>query len=61
MDFRAYLVEGEAIGDATVLSRLGSEAGLDPAQVSAVLATDAHAWETAGRGRMGIASRATTG
>lgn len=42
---RAYLTEGEAIGDPAVLSRLAREAGLDAEEVSAVLATDDQARE----------------
>jgi len=41
----AYLTEGEPIGDLDTLARLGVEAGLDPAQVRAVLAGDAYAAE----------------
>jgi len=41
----AYLTEGEPIGDLITLARLGVEAGLDPAQVRAVLAGDAYAAE----------------
>jgi predicted DsbA family dithiol-disulfide isomerase len=39
---RAYLTEGESIGDPEVLVRLAAEAGLDPEQVRALLASDAH-------------------
>ena len=42
---RAYMTEGEAIGDPDVLSRLSREAGLDADDVAAVLATDAYARE----------------
>jgi predicted DsbA family dithiol-disulfide isomerase len=42
---RAYMTEGEAIGDPGVLSRLSREAGLDADDVSAVLTTDAYARE----------------
>ena len=41
--FRAYFTDGEAIGEPEVLVRLAGEAGLDPEQVRATLATDAHA------------------
>jgi predicted DsbA family dithiol-disulfide isomerase len=41
--FRAYLSEGQAIGDPDVLVRVGAEAGLDGDEVGAVLASDAHA------------------
>ncbi len=37
---RAYMSEGEALGDHEVLARLGGEAGLDPALVREVLASD---------------------
>lgn len=40
---RAYLCEGEAIGDHAVLERLAVEVGLDAATVRATLAADAHA------------------
>ena len=39
---RAYLCEGEAIGHVDVLQRLAVEVGLDPAEVSDVLASGAH-------------------
>ena len=42
---RAYMTEGEAIGDPAVLARLAGEGGLDTAEVSTVLATDAYARE----------------
>lgn len=42
---RGYLTEGEAIGDPEVLVRLGAEAGLDAAEVRAVLAGDRYARE----------------
>jgi predicted DsbA family dithiol-disulfide isomerase len=42
---RAYLTEGEPIGDPDALSRLAREAGLDDDTVSFVLATDAYAAE----------------
>ena len=38
--FRAYLTEGEALGDREVLARLASEVGLDAAEVRALLAGD---------------------
>jgi predicted DsbA family dithiol-disulfide isomerase len=41
--FRAYLAEGEAIGDSAALERLAVEAGLDAAEVRAVLASDRYA------------------
>lgn len=40
---RAYLSDGEPIGDPDALRRLGVEAGLDPAEVDAVLGGDAYA------------------
>ena len=40
---RAYLGEGEPIGDPETLVRLAAEAGLDPEEVRATLAGDAHA------------------
>lgn len=40
---RAYLCEGEPIGDRDVLARLGAEAGLEPAEISDVLASDRYA------------------
>jgi predicted DsbA family dithiol-disulfide isomerase len=43
--FRAYLGEGEAIGDHEVLTRLAVEVGLDPQEVRAALAGDAYAAE----------------
>ncbi len=42
---RAYMTEGEPIGDREVLARLAGEAGLDAPEVRAMLATDAHASE----------------
>jgi predicted DsbA family dithiol-disulfide isomerase len=42
---RAYLSEGEAIGDRDALERLGAELGLDRAELRAVLAGDAFARE----------------
>lgn len=42
---RGYLSEGEPIGDPETLVRLASEAGLDPQEVGATLASDAHAGE----------------
>ena len=38
--FTAYFTEGEAIGEPETLARLAKEAGLDPAEVDHVLATD---------------------
>lgn len=43
--FRGYFCEGEAIGEHETLVRLGSQAGLDPDEVAAVLSSDAHAAE----------------
>ena len=40
---RAYMTEGEPIGDREVLARLAVEAGLDEAEVIDALASDAHA------------------
>ncbi len=40
---RAYMTEGEAIGDREVLVRLATEAGLDAEEVRSVLASDGHA------------------
>lgn len=42
---RGYLSEGEAIGLPEVVERLAIDAGLDPEEVAAVLATDAFAEE----------------
>ncbi len=42
---RAYLTEGEAIGNPQVLQRLAVEAGLPAAEVERVLSTDAYAKE----------------
>jgi predicted DsbA family dithiol-disulfide isomerase len=42
---RAYMTEGEAIGQKDVLARLAGEAGLDVGEVRAQLATDAYADE----------------
>jgi predicted DsbA family dithiol-disulfide isomerase len=42
---RAYMTEGEPIGDPETLVRLSAEAGLDPSEVRAALASDAHARE----------------
>jgi predicted DsbA family dithiol-disulfide isomerase len=39
---RAYLTEGEAIGDPAVLARLAVEVGLDAAEVEAVLAGEGY-------------------
>jgi predicted DsbA family dithiol-disulfide isomerase len=41
--FRAYMTDGEAIGDAETLTRLAVDAGLDREEVVAVLAGDAWA------------------
>ena len=43
--FRAYLTEGEPIGDPTSLARIAPEAGLDRDEVGRVLASDAYANE----------------
>src|SRR5690606_13511384 len=43
--FRAYLGEGEAIGDHATLARLAGDVGLDVDEAAAVLASDAHARE----------------
>jgi predicted DsbA family dithiol-disulfide isomerase len=40
---RAYLTEGEALGDPATLRRLGAEVGLDPVRVEAVVGSDAFA------------------
>jgi predicted DsbA family dithiol-disulfide isomerase len=42
---RAYMTEGEPIGDPDALARLSAEAGLDAAEVRKVLASDAYAAE----------------
>ncbi|WP_437487805.1 DsbA family oxidoreductase [Sorangium sp. So ce1014] len=42
---RAYMTEGEPIGEPEVLARLAGEAGLDPDEVRAALAGDAFARE----------------
>ena len=42
---RAYMTEGEAIGDPEAVARLAAEAGLDLNEVRAVLASDAYARE----------------
>ena len=42
---RAYMTEGEPIGDREVLARLASEAGLDPEEVRSALAADTWAAE----------------
>ncbi|WP_437726260.1 DsbA family oxidoreductase [Sorangium sp. So ce861] len=42
---RAYMTEGEAIGEPEVLARLAGEVGLDPAEVREALAGDAFAAE----------------
>lgn len=41
--FRAYMMEGEPIGDPETLVRLAADVGLDAEEVRAALATDAHA------------------
>ena len=38
--FRAYLTEGDAVGDPAVLARLGADVGLDAADVADVLGSD---------------------
>jgi predicted DsbA family dithiol-disulfide isomerase len=43
--FRAYLTEGERIGDPETLVRLGAEAGLDEDEARAVLASDRYTAE----------------
>ena len=43
--FRAYMSEGQAIGDREVLATLANEAELDAGEVRALLATDAYASE----------------
>jgi predicted DsbA family dithiol-disulfide isomerase len=43
--FRAYLTEGEPIGEPEVLVRLAAEAGLDAEEARSVLATDRYANE----------------
>ncbi|MEZ4363033.1 MAG: DsbA family oxidoreductase [Kofleriaceae bacterium] len=40
---RAYLCEGEALGDPATLTRLAAEVGLDAAEVQAVLSTERYA------------------
>lgn len=40
---RAYMSEGRAIGDPSVLNQLATEAGLDTDEVASVLASDTHA------------------
>ena len=42
---RGYMTEGEAIGEPEVLVRLAGEAGLDPAEVRATLASEAYTRE----------------
>ncbi len=42
---RAYLCEGEPIGDPETLVRLAAETGMDDEEVRATLASDAHARE----------------
>lgn len=55
---RAYLCEGESMGDAEALVRLGSEVGLAPDEVQGVLQSDLHAdavkRDLAEAGAMGI-------
>jgi predicted DsbA family dithiol-disulfide isomerase len=43
--FRAYLCEGQPIGEPELLVRLASEVGLEPDEAAGVLATDAYASE----------------
>lgn len=43
--FKAYLCEGQPIGDPETLVRLAAETGLDEEQVRAALASDSHAAE----------------
>ncbi|MGN6107125.1 MAG: DsbA family oxidoreductase, partial [Kofleriaceae bacterium] len=43
--FRAYLTEGEPIGDRGVLRRIAHQAGLDEVEVSDVLSSDVYARE----------------
>jgi len=50
---RAYLTEGELIGDHEVLTRVAVEAGLDAEQARAVLASDRYAEEVRGDERTG--------
>ena len=40
---RAYLTEGEHVGDPETLARLAAEVGLDPSQVRAALEAQTHA------------------
>ena len=42
---RAYMTEGESIGEPEVLTRLATEVGLDEAEVRAMLASDAYSAE----------------
>ncbi len=42
---RAYMTEGQLISDHDVLARLGAEAGLEPVEIRAVLASDRYARE----------------
>jgi len=42
---KAYLTDGERIGDVDTLARLGAEAGLDAGEARAVLASDRYADE----------------
>ena len=46
--FRAYLTEGEAIGDPAVLERLGAEVGLDPQDIRDLLGSDRYAADVRG-------------
>jgi predicted DsbA family dithiol-disulfide isomerase len=43
--FRAYLTEGEAIGEPEVLARLAGDIGLDPSEVRTMLASDRYGRE----------------
>jgi len=45
--FQAYFVDGRSIGDPDVLAAVAGEAGLDAAAARAMLASDAHRFETA--------------
>jgi predicted DsbA family dithiol-disulfide isomerase len=56
---RAYMTEGEAIGDPEVLARLAAEAGLDVNDVRAVLASDAYSREVRADEREAQALRVT--
>ncbi len=46
--FRAYLTEGEALGDPAVLERLGIDVGLDAQEVRDVLGSDRYAGDVRG-------------